>query len=878
MARPTGDRLLEGINRVDNALQRVEQVERTWNEAVNAVNEVRALGQDIANTTKALVTDAKALLSGDMFKGSSLSAALNSLNIFPSAKPNILEQFRTHNYIFELSCLSQSDFNDPGGGYRNRAPSQVILRSGGGANPKVTTPFERGGKVEYFIDNVEIQTVMANADITGTSNATSILFDVTEPLSMGLFLQSLQNAALTLGYANYLEAPFMLTIEFVGHTDDDQTINIPIAKRYIPIQLYEAKMRVSEAGTVYSVRGIPYNHATLADSVNKVNVSTTITIPEDGEGTVQEMLQKGDTSLSGVVNKYYADRVASQPNASVQEIFIVFPKESGGGGGGLGSITGAVSSTLGATASPTELLGTIGTAAGTVNNAVGQIRGGLSAFNVDTSKLDKVQSDLQNATEIANAAIQVVNTISSLGSQASSVLSSAIGRIGGAFAPKSAGESQQRRSEGEARISQAQSAADAFRIGGVQASRTGNTNTLYQDAGSLNTIGSSKMGFEQISPGNSPQPLAAETTNDDGTFKRGNVTISANRREYTFPAGTKITKIIEEVIISSEWGQKFAERRDSQGFVEWFTIDPQVYLIGNSATDAAKGGMSKVYVYRVVPMKVHSSKFSPPTAQGQGYGQIAQNVTKVYDYIYTGKNKSILDFNIEFNLAFVTAVQADLGNNTNTQGTQTTETDIPTNSQTAEGSATASQGGNAGVVTAVQYNNAPVGGAAVETPQIRSARMFHDVILNNQADMVELDMTIIGDPYFLADSGMGNYTADLGPTTTITSDGTMDYQRTEIDVVVNFRTPLDYGGPGGYMEMLSDTVPVGPFSGLYMVTDVRNSFNQGEFQQELHLVRRRNQEADLTASGGSGTMLASTDRADPNRSLDPTMDGQQPQE
>ena len=162
MARPTNDRLLEGINRVDNALAKVEQAERTWNDAVNTVREVRALGETIANTTRALVTDAKALLSGDLFSGSGLSAALNSMNIFPGAKPNDLHKYRSFNYIFELSCLSMSDFNDPIGGYRNKAPSQVIFRSGGGANPKATTDYESRGKVEYFIDNVEINTHMAN--------------------------------------------------------------------------------------------------------------------------------------------------------------------------------------------------------------------------------------------------------------------------------------------------------------------------------------------------------------------------------------------------------------------------------------------------------------------------------------------------------------------------------------------------------------------------------------------------------------------------------------------------------------------------------------------------------------------------------------------
>lgn len=857
MARPTTDRLLEGINRVDDALQTVDRVERTWNDTVSTVREIRSLSQNIANTTKAIVTDAKALLSGDLFNGSALAAILNTASIFPGAKPNVLHQFRSFNCIFELSCLAPNEFNDPIGGYRSRRPNQVICRSGGGAEPKVTTQWEAKGKVEYFIDNVEINTHMANTTVTGTTNATGVQFDVTEPLSMGLFLQSLQNAATRQGYGNYLEAPFMLSIEFVGHTDDDQTKSFPVAKRYIPIKLYEAKMRVSEAGTVYSVRAYPYNHVSMSDTVNKVNSTVTITTPEDGEHTVQEMLQKGDNSLTGVVNKFFNTRVEQNPNAPKEEIFIVFPKEiSAAAATGLGASALEATNSAGATASPTELLGTLSAAANTTANAVGQIQSGLAAWDVDAPALRNVQQELQNATQIANAAISVVNTVQSLGSQVSSVLSSAFGRGGITFG--SQGEVNRRRSEGQARISEAQAAADAFTIGGVQASREGETNSLVQDPGSLSEIGSSKMGTTFNSAGNSPFASVTETTNDDGTFKRNNITISADRRTYTFPAGTKITKIIEEILISSEWGQKFADRVDAQGMVDWFTIDPQVFLVG-SAADTARGGISKVYVFRVLPTKVHTSKFQPPTAQGRGYNQIAPNVTKVYDYIYTGKNKDILDFNIEFNMAFITAVQADMGNNPSTpSGTMNTETDIDNNQQNAGGAPNAQANAGSSIIQpTVTYHRPPVGGGS-ETPAVRNARMFHNAIIDGAADMVELDLTILGDPYFLSDTGFGNYTADMGATTTVTADGTMDYQRSEIDIVVNFRTPLDYGGPGGYIEMLEDTVPVSPFSGLYQVVTTRHLFEQGEFKTELHVVRRRNQETSLTSGpsgGGSNTML-----------------------
>lgn len=878
MARPTVDRLLEGVNRVERGVQRIEEAQQTWNDAVQTVNEVKQLGNDIARATKAIVSDAKSLLSGDLFSGAATS--LEITNTFPNAQDNTLEQFRSFNCIFEISCLSQAEFNNPLGGYRSATPSQVILRSGGGANPKTTTDWEGNGKVEYFMDNVEITTVMANTSATGTTNATGIKFEVTEPLSMGLFLQSLRNAALAKGYPNYLEAAYLLTIEFVGYSDNDIPINLAGAKRYIPIQLYDAKMRVNEGGTIYSVSGVPYNHVTVSDQINRTRNTINISGPEEGEGNVLEMLQKGDRSLTAVMNRIFTDRVKDQNNAVKEEIFVVFPKEASAAAS-TGSVS-AASLTDGfakATATMNELSGAVSQAAGVVGSAVGEVTSALGQFGASSSALNSLQQDLANASQIANSAIDTINQIQDIGNQiqdlgsiGSSVLANAIGKIQGVPAFASLGAFQERISIGESTVSETQARGDGLQIGGVQTSREGESESLVQPPDSVNDIGNSSMLFEQGSPGTSPNPQvsAEEAINEEtGEINRNANTISANQRQFSFPANTKITKIIEEVILASEYGQTLNDRIDDQGMVEWFTIDPQLYIIGD-ARDVASGGMAKIYVYRVLPMKVHSSKFAPPTAPGAGYSNIANQVTKVYDYIYTGKNKNILDFDIEFNMAFVDTVNQGV-NNADTSRGQVTETDVERVEQATAGTGN-TDNGTTRIVTSSEYDSAnAVGGIEVETAPIRNARQFHDAILNGQGDMVQLTMTILGDPYFLSDTGMGNYTADLGPTTTVTADGTMDFQRTEIDIAVNFRTPLDYGADG-FIEMLEDSIPVSPFSGLYKVVSVRNTFQQGEFKQELELVRRHNQEPDLSNSSGTAQLLTEPTEQ-PNQALQVTEGG-----
>jgi hypothetical protein len=65
---------------------------------------------------------------------------------------------------------------------------------------------------------------------------------------------------------------------------------------------------------------------------------------------------------------------------------------------------------------------------------------------------------------------------------------------------------------------------------------------------------------------------------------------------------------------------------------------------------------------------------------------------------------------------------------------------------------------------------------------------------------------------------------------------------------------------------------VSPFSGLYKVVSVRNTFQGGEFRQELELVRRRNQDADLSSSTGTAQLLTEPTEQ-PNQTLQVTEGG-----
>jgi hypothetical protein len=152
---------------------------------------------------------------------------------------NELDQFASYSYIFTLSCLTILELNFPLS-YRTVGPLIQIIRSGGTGGKKLPTIYETDGVVEFFIDDVSIETVIAPNKQTRHSNAMLFNFKVIEPYSMGQFLQNLRTAALVAGHLNYIDAPFLLSVEFIGY-DDEGNIKAPFfSKRHIPIKLIKA--------------------------------------------------------------------------------------------------------------------------------------------------------------------------------------------------------------------------------------------------------------------------------------------------------------------------------------------------------------------------------------------------------------------------------------------------------------------------------------------------------------------------------------------------------------------------------------------------------------------------------------------------------------
>ena len=214
---------------------------------------------------------------------------------------NILNNYKSVNYNFTFAALPPDALNDPSsyrdtklkyvvasskGKGENAISSDVvsIKASDGGSNDTVidtatgkaiVEEFNKKspGAFDLFINSVELESIVAPNEATGVSLSTKVGFEIFEPLSANGFIEALHVSAIAAGWSGYLSCCYLLKIEFLGYPD---SVNGPTDKhevikatKYIPLKLTGTEMEVTETGTKYRVKGIPYNESSYA-SPNKI--------------------------------------------------------------------------------------------------------------------------------------------------------------------------------------------------------------------------------------------------------------------------------------------------------------------------------------------------------------------------------------------------------------------------------------------------------------------------------------------------------------------------------------------------------------------------------------------------------------------------------
>jgi hypothetical protein len=366
--------------------------------------------------------------------------------------------------------------------------------------------------------------------------------------------------------------------------------------------------------------------------------------------------------------------------------------------------------------------------------------------------------------------------------------------------------------------------------------------TLVQSESDCNVLGKASMGFGLDKKGD--PVFGSESKVWDAKNKvwtRGSNTTNLKEGEFKFSQNTDVINAINQVLLNSDFPKETldASKVTPEGMRGWWSIDTQVYLLSSDENDASTGESPKLIIYRVIPYEVSVDRTNPPNTAPPGIPNLKKQVVKEYNYMYTGKNTEIIKFDIEFKTSFSLLMAADglkrsqdVVTSANTGVSDTKDTVLDPQ---PDGSSPPAVAGN--TPTSVSYSLTSTstdrrGGGGAETQATRAARVFHDAITKG-TDMMKLNLEIWGDPYYIAQSGTGNYTSKQA-TKNLNSDGTINYQNGEVYITVNFRTPIDINQTTGLYNFVGGTsAPVVQWSGLYRLRKITSTFANGKFTQQL---------------------------------------------
>jgi hypothetical protein len=671
---------------------------------------------------------------------------------------NPLFAYATYDYVIGLGALSQNEINDPDKTYfAGKTPLLICKSANADPNNRVKTTF---GKFDFFINNLKISSLIGFA-AGGNGGSCTLTFDITEPYSMGMFFIACQTAADKLGFDNWREAPYVITIDFRGNKETGQMSNIPGTKRFIPFMFADISMTADANGSKYTCKAIAWGAGAITDAV--ANLKTDITAQGN---TVQEILQTGENSLQAGLNKKCKE-IARQNNIETpDEYLILFPDQ--------------------------------------VVSDVGE------------NARDDI---LARQTAPATSPIDVKNleaTHKTLG-----------------------------------------------------VSRSDINSTLVQSVGAVNALGASAM-----RPGKPDAPQNKDNSVYEpkiDQFIRSKNTSTSTTNSVTFPQDGNISTAINNVLLKAAFADETLQENalDEKGMRNHWIIVPQQYII-SSQTNVTTGSKAMLHVYKVIPYKVHSSKLMPAGGKAPGFENLNGEAVKEYNYMFTGKNVDIIDWKLSFDMSFTAELPVSAAS-------QSTDTQLAA----AEGDGTKGQDKVNPIGEAKPRDKTPgvqsptvkfittltgtdlQGGGGSDTQATRAARVWHDAVTRGM-EMQALRMKIIGDPYYIAQSGVGNYFSAPSQYSNLNSDGSVNWTSGEVDIRVNYRSPIDINQGTGLYNFGSKSFKdpetgksqsVSQFSGLYQLIYVDSMFNNGQFTQDLKALRRPMQESTQTPSATYSTTV-----------------------
>jgi hypothetical protein len=317
--------------------------------------------------------------------------------------------------------------------------------------------------------------------------------------------------------------------------------------------------------------------------------------------------------------------------------------------------------------------------------------------------------------------------------------------------------------------------------------------------------------------------------------------------KITIPSGQAITKAIDDIITKSEYGESIVIP-DGKGIDKttnlaytWQTSS-KIEFGGSNNRDADSLSNATTITFKVTEFKTNAAAIAPSQATlNSNYDVLSDRSNRRYDYLFTGKNTDILDFKVDFNLAFFAGSSSSANDSPSRQSTGKDDSSNPATNPTDQTPTSTRNASTPSYATAESAQSRP---NTVITPNAWQQQQYQALqnMTGSSSALYEGVITILGDPHFLIERDGDTTGAVQGG---VLANGSAAAIAGDVLIIINFYNPIDLN----YKTGLMDISPV-PFSGIFRVWQVTSSFKSGVFKQVLHFTRMP-AEPDIIANSRS---------------------------
>lgn len=327
-----------------------------------------------------------------------------------------------------------------------------------------------------------------------------------------------------------------------------------------------------------------------------------------------------------------------------------------------------------------------------------------------------------------------------------------------------------------------------------------------------------------------------------------------------------ILNIIDSLIVDSYYvvdkiKKKFEnEYNKEDGQLDWWRVVPTVE---NGVWIPSMGRYQKIITYNIIPRKVHYTKLTSIFVPSQvaPASDYESMTARVYEWNYTGNNKDITSFNINFNQLWFKLITPNYGEKPETPGSSNAtktenglkikSSDPITTSNTGGGFVNGGYGsvGVKGTATAwdVELNSSDenqVRSGSETNPLFSLSRKSHRII-NNPEEQIMLNLEILGDPMWLGTQFIDDGSVVGNGSKLYTVDGGIAIRTVDPIVRILCYAPQDVNREGFIAPNENESRRLSSYSAHYTIIQIESFFQNGIFKQKLRGNRNVQQDMSL---------------------------------